>query len=90
MNCVEIIREATKASLDMDDSFNEDIFQLALAKAKRWMRNAYGGVDLKEYINETGGSVHVYYNECMNAPNGGNTFNRQIARNRRINARGTK
>ena len=45
---IEIIRQKTKE--DFGNKFDEVIFQKALAKAKRWMRGAYGEVDYECFI----------------------------------------
>jgi len=77
---VELIKAETQKALGRE--LSDDIFQKALAKAKRWMKNAYGSVDLEEYIAESGGSIAGYYTETEERPDGLNTFNRQTMASR--------
>jgi hypothetical protein len=65
------------------EPLDETIFEKAMAKAKRHMRNKYGSFDYNEEINESGYSNVVYfYHETQKEPSGINTFNHDIAKNR--------
>jgi hypothetical protein len=59
--------------------YPSEVIQKGLAKAERWMKKAYGGVDYQEYCNEVGNPIEAVENYCqetMMKPTGQKTFNR--------------
>jgi hypothetical protein len=89
MKPTEILRQAVQKAVG--NTFNEDIFQKALLKAKRWMVNAYGSVDYSNFIGECGeDAVLPYYEETLKVPDGVATSNRQNYLSTRKDLRGAK
>lgn len=73
--------EATQVAVGAP--LDKAVFEKAYAKAKRWTVNAYGGVDMLEYSNESGFDLSCYYEECVKNSAGVNTMNqRQYQENR--------
>ena len=70
------IRRLQTKGIEIDN----DIYQKALSKAKRWMKSAYGSLNYGEYLQECT-DVSYYYLECLDEPTGINTFNNETKRN---------
>lgn len=73
---VRLLKGAVSAQVGT--SFSEEIYKKALAKYKRWMKAAYGGVDWNEsdFAGHVG-ALALYYRETEKTPDGQDTMNRQ-------------
>ena len=77
-NSAAIAHVRAKAKKAIGPSFDEKVFLKALAKLKRWMKNAYGDSD--DWENCLGESaddgIVMYYRETLEHPDGIQTENR--------------
>lgn len=73
-------REATKIAKETlqkkyGNDFSPEVFKKAMAKLKRWMKAAYGGLDW-DSCSDVADSVDTYYEETLeDTTDGQNTFN---------------
>lgn len=76
MNCTIFAKMAAATSKEVGPSFKAEVFQKALAKAKRWAKAAYGTADMQMYVDECGYSLLHYYRETEARIT--KTFNREV------------
>ena len=59
------------------ETFSNETFKKAVAKAERWQRSAYGFIDWDEYKLESGvEALDCFYKETLEKIDGRDTFNR--------------
>jgi hypothetical protein len=75
---VQALKLETAKAL-MLTSLDPVVWAKAMAKARRWMKGAYGSADLEMFMAENGYStMRYYYEETLREANGVCTVNREM------------